>query len=250
MRKYFNISNIINLYPLCLWVYMHMCVRGYMGGCMKTRAFIKGWSIYIEMQWLSSVLRKMKDFPQATHGHFHSFYWFPPSPHLPLCPQPIILQELTQQQQKQGLQGASAQVWACVCVCVHLETHVIQVSFLPKWKSLKWRCTLWVCPEHSFWFCKGKRCVFLITTDIHASIISPAALRRILLCGQIYGCSTHFEGENPFIRNPHNQEFCLRVNDLAADFASGSGWSHGFSCWPTESFFVWKWLLCDLCFIH
>ncbi len=45
-----------------------------------------------------------------------------PSPHLPLYPQPIILPELTQQQ-KHGLQGASAQVCVSLSVCVCVKTY-------------------------------------------------------------------------------------------------------------------------------
>lgn len=127
--------------PLC--GYMHICLRTWRLKCVHAhvcvcvpkpeRGFIKGWGIDKEMQRLSSVLWKMKVFPQATHGHFHSFYLFPPSPHLPLYPQPITSPELTQQQQ-QSLQGAE---YVCVRVWegVSWKTWVIWVSFLPKRKS-------------------------------------------------------------------------------------------------------------------
>lgn len=123
------------------------------------RAFIKGWSTYKEMQWLSSVLWKMKVFPQPTHGHFHSFYWSPP----PITPSA----SLPTTNHFAGADTAAAEVWpaggecASVCVCARVcrNTWVIQVSFLLKRKSLKWRCILWVCPKHSFCICEGKWCV-------------------------------------------------------------------------------------------
>ncbi len=59
-----------------------------------------------------------------------------------------------------------------------------------------------------------------------------------------------FCGWNHLSRNPHEQEFCVRVKSSPCRFHSCSVWSSEFVKLTKERYLVWKWLLYDLCFIH
>ncbi len=159
-------------------------MEGWSVVCWKPeRGFIKGWGIYKEVQWLSCVLWKMKVFPQATHGHFHSFYWFP---HHPIC--------LSTHNQSFARADTAAEAWpaggecasvcepvcVCVCVCVVCVSQniwVIQVSFLPS-ESL-WsggvHCGFATSTVSGFvLFCKG----FLSPATIPWCFCNLSALRK------------------------------------------------------------------------
>lgn len=119
MRKYFNISNIINLYPLCLWVYMHMCVRGYMGGCMKTMAgaFIlrcNGSPVFWE-RWRTSLKP-----PMAIFIHFTDF------PHHPICLSAHNQSFCRSWHSSSRSKACRGRVHRCepVCVCVCISKHM------------------------------------------------------------------------------------------------------------------------------
>ncbi len=59
-----------------------------------------------------------------------------------------------------------------------------------------------------------------------------------------------FCGWNHLRRNPHEQEFCVRVKSSPWRLHSCSVWSSEFVKLTKERYLVWKWLLYDLCFIH
>ncbi len=54
-----------------------------------------------------------------------------------------------------------------------------------------------------------------------------------------------------FKRNSRDREFHMKAKRFPhADFATGSSWSQVFIVLSTESCLVWKWILCELFFIH
>lgn len=100
------------------------------------------------------------------------------------------------------------------------------------------------------WATVWLRCVCLF--EVANSDLSHSVLQQTQKWCQIYHCPVTFFGgvkSSNSNRNPCNLELHVRAKTLPTQISPVFKLVPRIHHWPTESCSIWKWLLCQLCFI-
>ncbi len=189
--------------------------------------------------------------------------WFTP---LNMCQVSDVQPSITAQQQLRLIESwCSSAGPQGVLACQHLQSR--DWAEKPVHRSVPWSLVLWAFSKHhrldwdhpaSHYSATQIQFGFQIQSDWTICTVYPCiqycqypnyqmkVWSHLPLIGKI--SKSKFSNSK---RNPHNQEICVRADKVHhADFAQVQVGRVNLPCWPTESFMVWKWLLCEQCLIY